>query len=66
MSKPFCDWDVDPSWLLAPSVHEFVLAGPLAHFVRDMVRDGLDLSALLGADTEERGQPPYHPGMLVW
>jgi len=65
MSKSFRLWDVDQSWLLPPSVHEFVPAGHLAHFVRDTVREGLDLSAILGTYVEERGYPPYHPGMMV-
>jgi transposase len=65
MSKVFRSWDVDQGWLLPPSVHEFVPAGHLAHFVRDTVREGLDLSAILGAYVEERGYPPYHPGMMV-
>src|ERR1700735_4043102 len=65
MSKTFRSWDVDQSWLLPRSVHVFVALGHLAHFVRDTVRDGLDLSAILQAYPEGRGQPPYHPGMLV-
>jgi transposase len=51
--------------LLPASVHDFVPAGHLAHFVRDTVREALDLSAILGVYTGEQGQPPYHPGMLV-
>jgi transposase len=65
MSKTFRPWDVDQSWLLPPSVHEFVPPGHLAHFVRDTVREGLDLSAILASYQEERGYPPYHPGMMV-
>src|ERR1700759_1372863 len=65
MSKSFRAWDVDQTWLLPPSIHEFVPAGHLAHFVRDTVRTALDLSAILGAYKGEQGQPPYHPGMLV-
>ena len=65
MSKTFRSWDVDQSWLLPRSVHDFVAPGHVAHFVRDTVREGLDLSAILQAYGEERGQPPYHPGMLV-
>jgi transposase len=65
MSKTFRSWDVDQGWLLPPSVHEFVPAGHLAHFVRDTVREGLDLSAILESYSEERGYPPYHPGMMV-
>lgn len=65
MSKKFRSWDVDQGWLLPPSVHDFVPAGHLAHFVRDTIREGLDLSALLATYGEERGQPPYHPAMMV-
>jgi transposase len=65
MSKSFRAWDVDQAWLLPPSIDEFVPAGHLAHFVRDTVREALDLSAIIGVYTAEQGQPPYHPGMLV-
>lgn len=65
MSKTFRSWDVDQGWLLPPSIHEFVPAGHLAHFVRDTVREGLDLTAILGTYDEDRGQPPYHPAMMV-
>ena len=65
MAKVFRAWDVDQGWLLPPSVHEFVPPGHLAHFVRDTVREALDLSAILETYAEERGCPPYHPGMMV-
>ena len=32
--------------LVPPSVKDFVPEGHLAHFVRDLVRDDLDLSAI--------------------
>lgn len=65
MSKTFRSWDVDQSWLLPRSVHEFVPAGHPAHFVRDTVREVLDLSAITRTYDVDRGQPPYHPGMMV-
>src|SRR5882724_4509993 len=65
MSKTFRPWDVDQRWLLPPSVDEFVPAGHVAHFVRDTVRDGLDLSAIMSSYEEERGYPPYHPTMMT-
>ena len=65
MSKTFRVWDVDQAWLLPPSVHQFVPADHLAHFVRDTVREALDLSAIIGRYDAKQGQPPYHPGMLV-
>jgi transposase len=65
MSKTFRSWDVDQGWLLPPSIHEFVPSDHPAHFVRDTVREGLDLSAIMSCYDEARGQPPYHPGMMV-
>jgi len=64
VSKTLRAWDVDQAWLLPPSVHEFVPAGRLAYFVRDTVREGLDLSAIRCEYKAEQGQPPHHPGML--
>jgi transposase len=65
MSKTFRAWDVDQVWLLPPSVHDFVRAGHPAHLVRELVRSELDLSAILAEYDETRGQPPYHPAMMV-
>ena len=65
MAKKFRRWDVNQVWLLPPSVQELVPAGHVAHFVRDLVREGLDLSEIMGEYREERGYPPYHPVMMV-
>lgn len=65
MSKTFRPWDVDQVWLLPPSIQDLVPAGHVAHFVRETVRDGLDLSRIMDTYSEERGYPPYHPGMMV-
>jgi transposase len=65
MSKMFRAWEVDQVWLLPPTIRELVPAGHLAHFVRDTVREDLDLSKIYQVYDEERGQPPYHPGMMV-
>ncbi len=65
MSKTYRAWNVDQAMLLPPSVQELVPAGHLAHFIRDLVRDGLDLSAILDTYAEERGFPPYHPVMMT-
>jgi transposase len=46
-------------------VHELVPAGHVAHFVRDTVREELDLGAILSVYGEERGYPPYHPTMMM-
>jgi transposase len=66
MSKTFRAWDVDQVWLLPPSVHDFVPAGHPAHLLRELVRTELDLAAIFEPyEREERGQPPYHPAMMV-
>jgi transposase len=66
MSKTFRAWDVDQVWLLPPSVHDFVPAGHPAHLVRELVRAELDLAAIFEPyEREARGQPPYHPAMMV-
>ena len=65
MSKTFRPWDVDQVWLLPPSIQDLVPAGHMAHFVRETVRDGLDLSRIMDSYSEDRGYPPYHPGLMV-
>ena len=65
MEKKFKEWRVDQGWLLPPSVLEFVPEGHPAHFVRETVRDSLDLSAVYRRYEGRAGQPPFHPTMMV-
>jgi transposase len=65
MGKTFREWNPEQRLLLPPSVEEFVPAGDLAHFVRDLVQQSLDLSAITAEYREERGFPPYHPEMMT-
>lgn len=65
MAKTFKDWDVQQVMMFPPSVQEFVPEGHLAHFVRETVREALDLSEILESYGEDRGQPPYHPVMMT-
>ncbi len=65
MSKSFRPWLVDHPQLLPPSVQDFVPAGHVAHFIRDLVREDLDLSAIIGTYTELRGYPPFDPRMMT-
>jgi len=65
MAKTFKSWDVDQLVLLPPSVQEWVPVGHRAHFVRDLVRESLDVSAILKPDTEDRGFPPDDPTMMT-
>ena len=65
MSKTFRPWQVEQSWLLPPSVRDLVPADDPAHFIRDLVREQLDLGAIFETYDEERGFPPYHPTMMT-
>jgi transposase len=65
MSKTFRPWDVDQGWLFPPSVKDLLPPDHLAHFVRELVREELDLTSILETYTEERGYPPYHPAMMT-
>lgn len=66
MAKTFREWNVEQVWLLPPSVMDFVPADHVAHFVRETVREQLDLSRIMAPyEQEERGFPPYHPVMMT-
>jgi transposase len=65
MAKTFREWTPEQLWLLPPSVKELVPEGHLAHFVRDTVREELDLSEIYASYSEERGYPPYHPALMT-
>ena len=65
MSKTFRDWSLDQALLLPPSVHDFVPAGHLSRLVVALVTEELDLSTILASYKGEKGQPPYHPAMMV-
>lgn len=60
MSKTFRPSQVEQAWLLPPSVKDLVPEGDPAHFVRDLVREELDLSAILDTHGESRSCPHVH------
>jgi transposase len=65
MTKTFRPYDLNQRLLLPPDLREWLPEGHLALFVSDVV-DELDLSAICQAyEDEGRGQPPYHPAMMV-
>jgi transposase len=65
MNKTFRPYDLDQRLLLPPDLREWLPEGHLALFISDVV-DELDLSAILQAyEREGRGQPPYHPALMV-
>jgi len=64
MAKTFREYEPDQLLLLPPSLSDWVPEGHLARFVSDVV-DELDLEGIEGSYEEDRGQPPYHPRMMV-
>ena len=65
MSKTFRGWNLDQALLLPPSVHDFVPTGHLSRLVVALVTEQLDLSTVMASYKGEKGQPPYHPAMMV-
>jgi Transposase domain (DUF772) len=66
MSKTFREWTLGQALLLPPSVHAFVPAGQASFALRRGTGDGAagpfgDLASYKG----EKGQPPYHPAVMV-
>ena len=65
MAKHYRDYEPDQMFLLPPSLREWLPEDHLVYFVSDLV-DDLDLSEIEAVyEDEERGQPPYHPRMMV-
>jgi transposase len=62
--KTFRLYQPDQTLLLPPSIEEWLPAGHLARFVREVVAT-LDLRAIEDAYAEGPGQPPYHPRLMV-
>lgn len=64
MAKTFRPYHPDQLLVLPPSLREWLPTDHLVYFIGDLV-DQLDLSAIHGVYTEERGYPPYHPALMT-
>jgi transposase len=65
MTKAYRDWSTDQSYLFPPSPHDWLPEGDLVYFLLDTVAT-LDLSPIFAHyERELRGQPPFHPRMMV-
>ena len=65
MSCMFKSYDQDQLFLLPPSLREWLPGDHLAHFISDVV-DELDIQEIEKVySNTDRGQPPYHPVMMV-
>ena len=65
MSKVFREWTPEQTVMFPPCAMDLIPKGHLAHFIRNVVSEQLDLSEILHSYKEERGYPPYHPVMMT-
>jgi transposase len=65
MSKTYRDWSADQTYLFPPSPHDWLPEGDLVYFLLDTVAT-LDLTPIFAHyERQLRGQPPFHPRMMV-
>jgi transposase len=65
MTKTYRDWSTDQNYLFPPSPHDWLPEGDLVYFLLDTVAM-IDLSPIFAHyERELRGQPPFHPRMMV-
>ena len=65
MSRKFRDWAPSQSLLFPPSPQDWLVENHLVYFLLD-VSEAVDLSPLLGDyDSDQGGQPPFHPRMML-
>ena len=64
--KRYKPYDPDEPLVLPPSIRDWLPENHLAPFLSDVI-DALDLSEIYAAyeQGDGRGQPPYHPLMMV-
>jgi len=64
--KTFKPYNPDQPFLLPPALRDWLPEGHLALFISDVV-DELDLSAIVSSyeEGDGRGQPPFHPALMV-
>jgi transposase len=65
MKKTYRDWSNDQNYLFPPSPHDWLPQDDLVYFLLDTVAT-LDLTPIFAHyERELRGQPPFHPRMMV-
>jgi transposase len=65
MSKTYRDWSADQNYLFPPAPQDWLPEGDLVYFLLDLVAT-LDLTPIFAHDERQlRGQPPFHPRMMV-
>ena len=61
MPKTFRPWNVDQPLELPRSILEFVPLGHVAHFIRNLVREPLDLSKRAAPTLDLSSDAPFAP-----
>ena len=65
MSRKFREWSTDQNWLFPPSPHDWLRPDHLIYFLLD-VSEQIDISPIVDDyDSEQGGQPPFHPRMML-
>jgi len=65
MSKTYRPYEPDQLFLMPPSLTDWLPAGHMVYFVREIL-DTMDLSPIICVyEDEERGYPPYHPKVMT-
>ena len=65
MSKQFRAWRIDDVQLLPASVQDYVPGDHLSRLIVSLVRESLDLSAIVGSYRSGLGQPPFDPRLMT-
>ena len=65
MSKHFRPWNIDQTLLLPPNVRDFVPKDHVSRFIVGLVRESLDLKAIMCSYVSGLGQPLFDPRMMV-
>ncbi len=65
MSRTFREWSPEQMWMFPPSPQDWLPENHLVYFLMD-VSTQLDLAPIVASyDSEQGGQPPYHPRMML-
>ncbi len=65
VNKRFRDYDQSQSFLLPPSLDDWLPENHEARFISDVAENLLDLSCVYDSYTEASGAPPYDPTMML-
>jgi transposase len=65
MAKTFRNWEPYQQFLFPPSLLDLVQPSDPCVFILSLVTEHLNVKAVMEQYSEERGQPPYHPMMMI-